>query len=277
VKGIAAVAASFGVALVGTPGADVNMPGRFYSPTDSDVLLGTIVTFHNADTISHTVTADDDSFDSGFLRSGATFTRTFDTPGIYKFHCRIHRFMRGEVRVFALVLTGPDHVLRAGRPALLTGLAPSGTTDVALEQLTQGRWAEVARRAPGEDGAYSFTRAAQEPTAYRARADANASPIVRVQVAPQVDTHLEDSMLAIATRPARPGSRIHLQVYVRERFSFRTVSRSKLDPQGRAEVSVAGLGGEHVRVLVVGNGGWSIARSRSVVVPGVRVPSPVGG
>ncbi len=74
-----ALAALGAAVLVGSAGsaptqtAQVSMPAKLFAPRDLDVLLGTTVTWRNADSTTHTVTADEDEFDSGFVRPGGTF------------------------------------------------------------------------------------------------------------------------------------------------------------------------------------------------------------
>ncbi len=51
---------------------------------------GQTVEWTNEGHMPHTVTADDGSWDSGDLQPGASFSRTFDTPGIYTYYCRYH-------------------------------------------------------------------------------------------------------------------------------------------------------------------------------------------
>lgn len=65
------------------------------------VLQGTTVTWTNVDTMSHTVTADDVSFNSGVLAPGQSFSHTFDQPGIFTYYCAIHgrASMSGAVQV----------------------------------------------------------------------------------------------------------------------------------------------------------------------------------
>ena len=48
--------------------------------------------------VSHSVTADDGSFDSGRLSAG-DFKRTFDQPGEVAYHCAVHARMKGTVVV----------------------------------------------------------------------------------------------------------------------------------------------------------------------------------
>jgi plastocyanin len=64
------------------------------------VSVGATVTWTNTDSVPHTVTADDGSFDSGSLDPGATFSHTFDAAGSFDYHCAIpgHN-MQGTVQV----------------------------------------------------------------------------------------------------------------------------------------------------------------------------------
>ena len=63
------------------------------------VPVGTTVTVRNNDTMAHTFTADDGSFDAGTLEVLDTFEITFDEPGTYAFHCDIHPSMTGTITV----------------------------------------------------------------------------------------------------------------------------------------------------------------------------------
>ena len=103
--------AAAAVAHAAGGGADVTIPARLYAPGELDLLAGETVTWRNTDTKSHTVTSDADLFDSGYLGPGSTFSETFRTTGVFTYHCRIHRSMRGVVRVFALILNGPPRPL----------------------------------------------------------------------------------------------------------------------------------------------------------------------
>jgi plastocyanin len=67
----------------------------FESPLE--VLAGSTVAWHNADGVSHTVTADDLSADSPFLRTGESFELRFDLPGRFAYCCRLHQQMTGVV------------------------------------------------------------------------------------------------------------------------------------------------------------------------------------
>lgn len=70
-----------------------------FTPAKVEIAGGTTVVWTNDDQLAHSVTADDGSWDSGLIEPGATWQRTFDTPGTYGFHCTPHPFMTGSVIV----------------------------------------------------------------------------------------------------------------------------------------------------------------------------------
>lgn len=54
------------------------------------VKVGTTITWTNLDDAPHTVTADDNSFDSGVFQKGQTFSLTFSKAGVFSYYCAIH-------------------------------------------------------------------------------------------------------------------------------------------------------------------------------------------
>jgi plastocyanin len=245
--------------------AEITMPGKFFAPRDIDVLVGTPVTWRNTDRSTHTVTEDDDVFDSGLIRPGGEFARTFTRTGRFSFHCTIHRFMRGSVSVFDVVLRGPEEPLPAGRRAALEGVAPAGAAEVVLERVLPGPVAEVGRAKPDADGNFRFLVFAPEPRRYHVLAGAAKSPLVRVLVAPRVSLASRGTKFVVRAVPARPGAPVALQRYDRELFTFVTVARARLDTRSRAVVPYRRAGREHLRAVVLGTRGWSDGASRPIV------------
>jgi plastocyanin len=82
-----------------TGGGQVEVKGFAFSPPQLSVRVGDKVTWRFADSATHTVTADDGSFDSGGHSSGETFDHTFETAGTFSYHCTIHGSMKGTVAV----------------------------------------------------------------------------------------------------------------------------------------------------------------------------------
>lgn len=81
-------------------GADVLTIEDFaYSPEPLVVDKGTVVRVVNKDDAAHTVTADDGSFDTGELGEGESKELTVDGTGELSYHCEIHDYMQGVIRV----------------------------------------------------------------------------------------------------------------------------------------------------------------------------------
>jgi plastocyanin len=70
-----------------------------FTPATITVTAGTTVTWKNNDNMTHTVTANDDSYDSGNIGAGSSFSKTFSIAGTYPYHCSIHPSMTGKVVV----------------------------------------------------------------------------------------------------------------------------------------------------------------------------------
>ncbi len=73
--------------------------GNAFAPSPVALTAGQTVTFTNNDSVSHTVTLDDGSCDTGPITGGASAGLTFSAAGSYPFHCAIHPSMTGTVEV----------------------------------------------------------------------------------------------------------------------------------------------------------------------------------
>lgn len=84
---------------VSTGEGGVTLRNTAYNPQRVSTVVGREVVWTFDDNgLTHTVTADDGSFDSGRLSSGE-FRRTFDQPGEIAYHCEVHARMKGTVVV----------------------------------------------------------------------------------------------------------------------------------------------------------------------------------
>jgi len=78
----------------------VRLENIAFSPANIIVDAGTTVTWTNYDSAGHTVTSDDgDDLKSPLVGQNGTFSRTFDVPGEYYYHCEPHPWMEGLVTV----------------------------------------------------------------------------------------------------------------------------------------------------------------------------------
>jgi len=99
------VALAFGGAMVpgpasaADPDALVHISNFAFSPRNATIQVGQTVQWDNQDFVMHTATADDDSWDSGTLGPGATFSYTFTTAGSFPYRCLVHGTMHGRVVV----------------------------------------------------------------------------------------------------------------------------------------------------------------------------------
>jgi plastocyanin len=78
----------------------VNVYDGFFQPAKITVSAGTTVKWMNFGAQKHTITSDNDRWDSVELTPGGSTSVTFTEAGTYNFHCRIHpKTMRGAVVV----------------------------------------------------------------------------------------------------------------------------------------------------------------------------------
>ncbi len=261
---VAGTTLAVGAEAAGT-GPEVAIPGRLYAPGELDVLVGQAITWSNVDSKSHTVTSEDDVFDSGYLTTGSTFAHTFGSTGTFAYFCRIHRTMRGVVRVYSLILTPPAQPLPPAWAVAFRGVSPTPGESVVLERRSGRAFAPVGQVTAAADGSFSFTQRPSAPGAYRARAGTALSPAVRVAVKPSVAVAVSGAQARISTSPARPRSGVLLQIYDREYFGWVTVAKGRLDARSRATLAVP-AGAARARVVVRGRDGWADGVSRTLVL-----------
>jgi plastocyanin len=270
----AAVAAPPSLADSAGEQRNVDIPGTSFSPDALTVLVGDTVAWTNHDTMTHTVTGDRDEFDSDRLEPGAHFAHTFLQPGVYRYHCRIHRFMHGEIDVYAVALLGPNRSVGLGSTITLTGLVSADVRSVGLEQQqVDGSYEGVASASPAADGSFSFPITVSGPARFRARAGDRLSDPVAVQPQPLVTMRLRRvdgrATVAIAAEPNQAGAPIALERYIQERYRWMPIRRAKLSADGRVTLTVrVKARGVRLRAhLLRGRNGWGEATSAAMTLP----------
>lgn len=83
----------------GTASVHVHMEDIAFDPATVTILVGEGVDWDNHDLFTHTVTANDASWDSGDVNSGGAFARAFGAAGTFPYHCKYHAGMDGKVVV----------------------------------------------------------------------------------------------------------------------------------------------------------------------------------
>lgn len=74
---------------------------RFF-PRNITIHAGTTVHWMDFGILPHTVTSDDESWDSGTMHFGDTFQRKFNTVGVFPYHCHFHEAL-GMVGIITVV------------------------------------------------------------------------------------------------------------------------------------------------------------------------------
>jgi plastocyanin len=73
-----------------------------FVPTTIHAQPGQVVTVYNYDQILHHIVADDNSFDAGVMKPGASFSVTAGAQGTtISYHCTLHSRMKGKIVVDA--------------------------------------------------------------------------------------------------------------------------------------------------------------------------------
>ena len=72
-----------------------------FLPTNLTINVGDTVMWSNDDALPHTTTGNTGVWNSGMLQPGQTYSRTFNSPGDFPYHCNFHFFMTANITVLA--------------------------------------------------------------------------------------------------------------------------------------------------------------------------------
>ena len=97
---VAIEGSAFNPAILPPPPDPSSLPPNAPAPAPAPNLpVGTIVVWYNNDSVAHTVTARDNSFDSGNLSPRDTFQYIFEQPGELEYYCKFHPSMVGKITI----------------------------------------------------------------------------------------------------------------------------------------------------------------------------------
>jgi plastocyanin len=245
--------------------APVHIEFQAFNPSSLDVLPGETVQWSNVSPRRHTVTADDESFDSGEVFGGEHFRWKFDTVGSFGYHCRIHAGMTGEVDVRRVTLAPlPPGLVPTGRSVDVDGRTATPGVPVRVQRSTGGAFQTVATATPKPDGTWSAKITAERTAEYRAASGSNLSETRQLSVSDRtVRVSRTKHGLSVRVVPADPYARIALELDLRERFGWWATARRKLDYLSEASFRVKRRA--RARVVLLADDGWT-ARAISRVV-----------
>ena len=246
----------------------VDIQFQAFSPTPLEVLPGETVEWDNISSRAHTVTADDESFDSGDIEAGDRFERTFDAVGAYDYHCRIHAGMVGELDVRRVIMGDlPFGLVPVGDRFDVDGRTADPSSPVQIERSTaDGGFEPVTTASPSSDGTWHADLVAERTAEYRARSGGDVSQTRRLLVSEhRVIVRARRGRLSVRTVPANPYARVMLELRLRDRFGWWPERFERLDYLSRASFRVHRR--VRARVSLVDKDGWTrLAISRVVRV-----------
>jgi plastocyanin len=243
----------------------VNVEFQAFNPSPVHVLPGETVDWNNVSERTHTVTANDGSFDSGDLNPAATFSITFPAAGTVAYHCTKHAGMTGEVDVEPVIL-GPLPVapIPAGDQVEFEGRTSDPGRPVRIERSTGGAFQTIGTAQPAADGTWKTSIAAQATGDYRAAIGAGASRPRHLIVSDRkLLVRATRAGVAVTVVPALPYARIALQQDLLERFGWWTTRLTRLDYVSQASFRVARPA--RVRVVLVDKDGWTALATSPVL------------
>ena len=287
VAALAALAGLGGAASARAETLVIGMPGKFFDPPRATMVAGDTVVFRNYDLATHDVRIAAGGFDSGPIGRFGSWAQSIGQPGGYPFVCTLHAFMSGDLDVVAATLATGTGTVLAGEPIELSGRAPAGSAQLALERSTpEGGWIALDGVTPAPDGTFRTTAAAVEGAAYRVSSAAGSSPAVSPHVTARVDLHLDvrrsrrHRTLRVHAMPAPAGFVATLELYSPWRYAWRPARRVALDADGSARFRVRASRRAFARVTLSRRArGPALVHSRVIRLwtgRGARDPDTIG-
>jgi plastocyanin len=246
-----------------------------FVPSHLDVLAGDRVTWRNDSVRQHTVTANDESWDSGRLGAGVTFRRRFDQPGPVPYYCRLHA-IAASLDVHRVLLDESLESAGPGRPRSLGGRAAADPrTEVRIEADTGAGFATAAIATVEADGAFNLEVRPSVTTRYRAVLGSEASPPVTMvvldrRVSVSASRRGRRTIVSAHVTPPSPGASAVLQLRLAHRFGWWPVERARLNRSSSVRFVIPRGRRHRARVVLTLRDGATITALSRVFAVGRR-------
>jgi plastocyanin len=165
-----------------------------FSPVTRTIQTGDSIRWRNDDNVNHQVVADNGHFASPVLRPRETYTRLFNTAGIYRYRDALEPTERGTI-----IVQGPPPSVSIGASAgavfygagiRLSGVISSGQANQRVEiwerPYGQASFAKTAELMTVAAGGYDWSDVPTILSEYQARWGNRASAVVLVGVRPRI-------------------------------------------------------------------------------------------
>jgi hypothetical protein len=241
------------------------------------VSVGDTVTWHNADTATHQIVADDGSFASPVLQSDQSYSHTFASAGKEKYHDSLAKTHMGTITVTG---AAPAITLSPGQSTIVYGsgttLSGSISSNLASEPVTLSAQAygkstqSIAQVTTSTSGNYQFSVSPTIQTAYQSHWRTADSPTLTVNVAPRIGFS-RSGRLFIAKATSDLTYSGHF-VWMQRHYSYgwKSVKRVFLGANSRAVFTYKTPRGRTMLRLVMPSGqvgaGYVTGLSRTIIV-----------
>jgi len=130
----------------------IDIMNSAFSPASKGVPIGSTVTWHNSDGFDHTSTQDVGLWDTGHIASGTNKGTMISWAATYPYHCSIHSFMHGVVKV-------PIQVTPTSATSFTITYAsaamPTGFTATVQKRVGSGKWTRYQSMLTGTTTTFS--------------------------------------------------------------------------------------------------------------------------
>lgn len=113
---------------------EVSISDFVFSPANITVSKGMTITWRNKDTVSHTVSSE--SFNSGTLEPGDSYSYTFNAVGTFEYNCTFHPQMKGTIVVEAAATPTEDTTFKPTADEQVTNTTPANNQSNTTESNT---------------------------------------------------------------------------------------------------------------------------------------------
>lgn len=215
-----------------------------FVPTSLTVETGDIVVWHNADSRSHQVVADNGSFVSPELAPGASYSFTFRAAGTYRYRDVFETTERGTIIVKGpaptVSIAASLPILTFGGSAHVSGRVSNGkageTVRILSRPYPQSSFAVLAEVLTTTGGVYDYVTGPTVLTSFQASWKNTASIEVRTEIRPRVSLAYNRTTRVFTARVTygRPsaGRTVHLQRFSALTARWATVRRVVLGDLG---------------------------------------------
>ena len=237
-----------------------------FAPSAVTINFGDTVRWVNNDTTNRQVVADSGAFASPILAPGRSYSYTFRTSGVFRYHDAIKPRQRGRVTVRgqppSLTLGASQPIVVAGGSSALTGTINSGrageNVTIYHQPYGQSSLIQLAVVQTGAGGGFSLNVVPGIFTAYQAVWRTARSQMISVQVKPKI-TFMPSGRRFVARVSAGAQSFAGKSIYLQRRSPFGqwvTVAKLKLGPLSGRIFSIArrkGVGFDTYRIYLTVN------------------------